>query len=378
MAAATRQAGSSSASPASSSPSSCCCSALGLWSRRADGGVGRSLEAVRAMQSAPPAQVKAEVEPPFGTRVGQPLLHRLALIGRRLDPTGQINGLRRRLDLAGNPYGWDVDRLLAFKTVGILVGLLVGIAVGLALGWSLGPLLAVVLGVSRPRLVRPGPGALPGLLRPDRADAARAARTPSTCSRSRSSPGSPSTAALAQVARNSEGPLADEFFRVLQEMQIGVGRTEAIRAMGDRTDLSDLRQFASAMVQADAFGIPIANVLRVQAREMRIKRSPAGGGAGPEGAGEDPVPVDLLHLPDAHGRHPGAVHRHDRQDLVRRRRLTPPPLAGGEVRRGQTPSATGKIASATRPWASRWTLAAASASGASTRQKIFPCSSSTQ
>ncbi len=27
------------------------------------------------------------------------------------------------------------------------------------------------------------------------------------------------------------------------------------------------------MVQADAFGIPIANVLRVQAREMRIKRS---------------------------------------------------------------------------------------------------------
>jgi tight adherence protein C len=27
------------------------------------------------------------------------------------------------------------------------------------------------------------------------------------------------------------------------------------------------------MVQADSFGIPIANVLRVQAKEMRIKRS---------------------------------------------------------------------------------------------------------
>jgi tight adherence protein C len=60
---------------------------------------------------------------------------------------------------------------------------------------------------------------------------------------------------------------------VLQEMQIGVGRTAAIRAMGERTDLTDLKQFAAAMVQADAFGIPIANVLRVQAREMRIKRS---------------------------------------------------------------------------------------------------------
>jgi tight adherence protein C len=27
------------------------------------------------------------------------------------------------------------------------------------------------------------------------------------------------------------------------------------------------------MVQADTFGIPIANVLRVQSREMRVKRS---------------------------------------------------------------------------------------------------------
>ncbi len=100
--------------------------------------------AVRAMQSAPRSQVKAEVEPAFRTRVGQPLLRRLTLIGRRLDPTGQINRLRRRLDLAGNPGGWDVDRLLAFKTVGLVVGLIVGVAVGLAFGWSLGPLLAVV------------------------------------------------------------------------------------------------------------------------------------------------------------------------------------------------------------------------------------------
>jgi tight adherence protein C len=79
-------------------------------------------------------------------------------------------------------------------------------------------------------------------------------------------------AALAQVARNTEGPLADEFFRVLQEMQIGMGRTEAIRALGDRTSVPDLRSFTTAMVQADKFGIPIAEVLRIQAREMRLKR----------------------------------------------------------------------------------------------------------
>jgi tight adherence protein C len=34
----------------------------------------------------------------------------------------------------------------------------------------------------------------------------------------------------------------------------------------------ELRTFASAVVQAGDLGIPIANVLREQAREMRIKR----------------------------------------------------------------------------------------------------------
>ena len=80
-------------------------------------------------------------------------------------------------------------------------------------------------------------------------------------------------AALAQVARNSEGPLAEEFFRVLQEMQIGTGRMDALRALAERTDVQDLKSFISAMVQADSYGVPIASALRIQADEMRLKRS---------------------------------------------------------------------------------------------------------
>jgi tight adherence protein C len=55
-------------------------------------------------------------------------------------------------------------------------------------------------------------------------------------------------------------------------MQIGLGRAQALRALGDRTELPDLRGFVSSMVQADAFGIPIAQVLRVQSSEIRVKR----------------------------------------------------------------------------------------------------------
>jgi tight adherence protein C len=79
-------------------------------------------------------------------------------------------------------------------------------------------------------------------------------------------------AAVQQVAQNTSGPLADEFSRVLREMQIGQGRANALRAFADRTNVDDVRSFVTAMVQADSFGIPIASVLRVQSHEMRVKR----------------------------------------------------------------------------------------------------------
>ena len=80
-------------------------------------------------------------------------------------------------------------------------------------------------------------------------------------------------AALANVARNTEGPLSDEFRRVLREIQIGSSRSDALKALADRTTVDDLRIFLNSMVQAEKLGIPIADVLRVQASEMRLKKS---------------------------------------------------------------------------------------------------------
>jgi tight adherence protein C len=55
-------------------------------------------------------------------------------------------------------------------------------------------------------------------------------------------------------------------------MQIGKSRTQALRAMADRTTVAQLRGFVSALVQAGELGIPIASVLREQAKEMRLQR----------------------------------------------------------------------------------------------------------
>lgn len=59
---------------------------------------------------------------------------------------------------------------------------------------------------------------------------------------------------------------------MLQETRVGVSRREAMRHLMDRTDLDELRSFLLAMMQAEAFGVTISRVLRVQADEMRIKR----------------------------------------------------------------------------------------------------------
>lgn len=232
--------------------------------------VSRSLAAVQAIQGAP-SSMRSELDRPFGDRVVSPAMDRLTAIGRRFTPAGQTGRIRRRLDLAGNPAGWDVDRILAHKVLGLagfaVLGLVLGAmwhgflsSIGLALllgafGWFLPNIVLYQKAYNRSDSIRKSlPDALDLLTISVEAGLAF-------------------DAAVGQVARNTVGPLAEEFFRVLQEMQIGKGRTEAMRSLGERTDVDELRTFVTAMVQADSFGIPIANVLRVQAREMRIKRS---------------------------------------------------------------------------------------------------------
>ena len=233
--------------------------------------VGRSLAAVQAIQSAP-TSLQRELNRPFGDRVAVPALRRLTAMGKRLTPGDQVGRIRHRLELAGNPARWDVDRVIAFKMLGLIVGIMLGLVAPTVLGAGVLSVMGVVvvlglLGYFAPNLVlyqmaynrteqmrRELPDALDLLTISVEAGLAF-------------------DAALSQVARNTTGPLAEEFFRVLQEMQIGLGRADAMRALGERTDLPELRGFITAMVQADAFGIPIASVLRVQSKEMRIKRS---------------------------------------------------------------------------------------------------------
>ncbi len=179
--------------------------------------------------------------------------------------------IRHKLDLAGNPAGWDADRVIAMKVMGAVAGLVIGFlvtllfgagasvtvfgsAAGLAIGFLAPNLYLYQVGYDRAnRMQRELPDAIDLM-------------TISVES------GLGFDAAVQQVATNTEGPLSEEFARVLREMQIGSSRSDSLRKLADRTTVPEVNTFVSAMVQADAFGIPIAQVLRVQSSEIRVKR----------------------------------------------------------------------------------------------------------
>jgi tight adherence protein C len=233
-------------------------------------GVNRSIAAIEAFGSAP-QELRAEFEPSFHERVLNPLLGQFVVLGRKLTPSDNAERLRRKLDLAGNPSGWTVDRVVAMKVVGFGVGLLGGLLLTAVLGLGLAPRVVLTVAASMAGYV----GVNFWLYQRgyDRAEQMQKDLPDALDLLTISvEAGLGFDSALSQVARNTDGPVSEEFARVLTEMQIGMGRSQAMRSLGDRTTLSELRGFANAMVQADAFGIPVGQVLRVQSSEMRLKR----------------------------------------------------------------------------------------------------------
>ena len=192
----------------------------------------------------------------------------LRSLALRLSPSGIAAKLQHRLDLAGNPGRWTPDRILAVKGLGLIalamLGGLLGLrnpallilyaAIGGATGFFLPDILLYNSGLKWQAKLQ--------LALPDALDML------TVCVEA----GLGFDAALAQVARNTDGPLAAEFARVLQEMQIGKSRSQALRALADRTTVPEARAFVSAMVQAGDLGIPVGRVLREQSKEMRVRR----------------------------------------------------------------------------------------------------------
>ncbi|MCI0347147.1 MAG: type II secretion system F family protein, partial [Chloroflexi bacterium] len=200
-----------------------------------------------------------------------PGLRRFGRVGRRMTPASVTERLAKDLVYAGSPVGWDAERVLALKllSVGVLVGFafLLGRLAGFTpFRISIFAGLFGFVGYYLPEwILRSKAGTRQRLMQRALPDALDLLSITVEA-------GLGFDAAVARVARQSGGPLGEELHRVLQEMQIGKSRSDALRDLADRTSIAELKSFVLAMVQADIFGISIAKVLQVQAREMRLKR----------------------------------------------------------------------------------------------------------
>jgi tight adherence protein C len=212
-----------------------------------------------------------ELSENFASRVMVPVVSRAARVARRVTPVDTRERIARRLLLAGSPAGWDSERVLAFKVIGATIGFFG--ALFLASAISLPPLL---------RIVAIGLLTLVGFILPDVTVSRKVEERQREILKTLSDTldlltisveaGLSLNAAIAQVVQNVPGVLSSEFARMLQEIQLGVPRTEAFRHLAERTDVEELNAFALAMIQADVFGVSIASVLRTQAQQLRIKR----------------------------------------------------------------------------------------------------------
>lgn len=80
------------------------------------------------------------------------------------------------------------------------------------------------------------------------------------------------TAMQRNVRRRAIDPLNEELIRVIHEIQLGSPRRKALRAMSNRVNLTDLRSVVNALVQADALGVSIGAILRIQSDQIRQRR----------------------------------------------------------------------------------------------------------
>ncbi len=78
--------------------------------------------------------------------------------------------------------------------------------------------------------------------------------------------------AMGKVYEKWDTELSIAFGRVLQEIQLGKRRGEALRDMSRRLDVNDVTSFVAALIQAEQLGVSISKILRIQSDQMRVKR----------------------------------------------------------------------------------------------------------
>ena len=228
-------------------------------------------------------------------RLIKPGLASASRFARSISPVGMVERLDRKIVLAGMGNRWPLERVLGMK-------FLLGAGFGLLL------LLRLVSDPTSMRMIFISVMLVVGVfLMPDLLIGIRGHKRQEEIGRSLPDildqitisveAGLGFDSAIGHVATTVDSPLSEELARTLQDVKVGMTRSQAFDNLSKRTDVQELRQFIVSLQQAEKLGVPIAQVLRIQSSELRtIRRQKA-----EENAQKVPVkmilPLVMLILP---------------------------------------------------------------------------------
>jgi tight adherence protein C len=218
---------------------------------------------VTAQPSAARANLFAGLpQPAATTNKTSSFVGRLGQWSRRLLPHPLVDGLEVKLVQAGYPYGLDLARILGLKVTLAALGAFGMVVIGHALFIPVAAGLLFFLPDYWVSSMRDKRQADMQTAAPDTIDQL------TICVEA----GLGFDAALARVATTTEGVLADELRHTISDIQAGVPRAQALRMLSDRVQIVEIRQLVTALLQAQKHGVPMAETLRIQSAEMRLKR----------------------------------------------------------------------------------------------------------
>jgi tight adherence protein C len=214
-----------------------------------------------------------ELSQPFSQRIVVPIAKKLGEFVMRFTPQNAITSMSKKVELAGNPGNVDPALFFALRFLGIPFGAVFIVLDYLAPPGSFLDGKGLLLGL---------PAAILGFYLPDLLLQSRIDRRQKEVRNAMPDgldllticveAGLGFDAAMSKLYEKWDNELGRAFGRVVREIQLGKLRREALRDMADRLGVSEMSSFVAAVIQSEQLGVSMAQVLRIQADQMRIRR----------------------------------------------------------------------------------------------------------
>ena len=241
---------------------------------------------------------KIELSLPFTERIIFPIARKLGELAIRFTPQNALQSVARKLELAGTSAKLDPTLFLSLQFIvgGLFGGLLLLVFTVGSGSFPIGQKILMVIG-----------GTIMGFYFPQLWLSSKIGKRQKEIRKAMPDAldllticveaGLGFDSALAKVSEKWQSELSLAFMRVIQELQLGKVRREALRDMADRIGIAEMTSFVAAVIQSEQLGVSMAKVLRIQSDQMRMKRRQAAEEEAHKAPVKMLIPMALLIFP---------------------------------------------------------------------------------